>query len=88
MAQTKRIQKDEFTNHLAQRMDTDIATAEAWLNAVTETLFDEFENDRSVTIKGFGGFYLRKAKNSTIFKFNPGQRLRAILGWSSTYKGD
>ena len=89
MAQNKRIQKDTFVTHLAERMNTDTSTAEAWIEGFTETLFAEFEKDNGVTIKGFGGFYLRRSSrsNTTIFKFNPGQRLRALLGWSSTYKG-
>jgi len=40
-----------------------------------------------VTLPGFGGFYVRPEPESWVFKFNPGQRLRALFGWSSTYAG-
>jgi DNA-binding protein HU-beta len=31
---------------------------------------------------------LRQEPESWVFKFNPGQRLRALFGWSSTYSGE
>jgi DNA-binding protein HU-beta len=68
-------------------MATDERTAEAWLDAVTETMYEAFRSGESVTLRGFGSFYLRRSRSGTVFKFNPGQRLRALLGWSSTYKG-
>jgi len=39
-----------------------------------------------VTIDGFGGFYLQRKASGAVFKFKRGQRLKALLGWSSTYK--
>jgi DNA-binding protein HU-beta len=50
-------------------------------------LYHSFEAGESVTIKGFGNFYIRQERSSWVFRFNPGQRLRALLGWSSSYKG-
>ena len=41
----------------------------------------------SVTLKGFGSFYVRPERSTWVFKFNPAQRLRALFGWSSSYKG-
>jgi hypothetical protein len=46
-----------------------------------------FKAGESVTLPGFGGFYVRREPESWVFKFNPGQRLRALFGWSSTYSG-
>lgn len=85
---TTRIRKDEFIRRLAARMNTDEATATAWADAVTETVYDSLKAGESVTLPGFGSFYLREARSGTIFKFNPAQRLRALFGWSSTYKGE
>ena len=51
----ERIQKKDLTHRLAQRMGTDDKTAEAWLEAVTETLFDAFKEGRSVTLSGLVG---------------------------------
>ncbi len=82
-----RIQKKEIIQRLAQRMNTDEKTAEIWLEAFTDTLYEAFKEGRSVTLPGFGGFYVKPKGASWAFKFNPGQKLRALFGWSSTYKG-
>ncbi len=82
-----RIQKKEIIQRLAQRMNTDEKTAEIWLEAFTDTLYEAFKEGRSVTLPGFGGFYVKPKGESWAFKFNPGQKLRALFGWSSTYKG-
>ena len=31
--------------------------------------------------------YVRPERESWVFKFNPSQRLRALFGWSSSYRG-
>jgi hypothetical protein len=85
---TERAKKIDIANRLAARMSTDEATAAAWIDALIETLFESFRAGQSVTLEGLGGFYLRPERESTVFKFNPGQRLRALLGWSSTHKGE
>jgi len=84
----ERIGKDEMVRRLAARMETDAPTAAVWLDGVVETLYDSFQAGESVTLKGFGSFYLRESRTGMVFKFNPAQRLRALLGWSSTYKGE
>jgi nucleoid DNA-binding protein len=83
----KRIQKKDLTYRLAQRMGTDDKTAEDWLEAMTETLFDAFKEGHSVTLPGFGGFYVSPRGQTWACKFHPGQKLRALFGWSSSYKG-
>lgn len=82
-----RIQKKEVVRRLAQRLDADEKTAEACLDAVLETLYEAIKNGESITLPGFGGFYVRQGRSSWTFTFNPAQRLRALFGWSSTYKG-
>ena len=83
-----RIQKKELLQRLARRMGTDEKTAEAWVDAFTDTLYEAFKEGQGVTLPGFGGFYLRPHHSKTwTFRFNPGQKLRALFGWSSTYKG-
>jgi hypothetical protein len=69
-------------------MEADEETAAKWLDRVTETIYEAIKAEESVTLPGFGGFYVRAGKDSCAFKFNPAQRLRAALGWSSTYKGE
>lgn len=80
------ISKKEFVTLLAKRMNTDETNAKQWIEAYTETMFDVFKTGEGVTIDGFGGFYLQQRRSGAAFKFNPGQRLKALLGWSSTYK--
>ena len=83
-----RIEKDELARRLAARMQSDTATATAWLDGVVETLYESFKAGESVTLRGFGSFYVREERSSWVFRFNPGQRLRALFGWSSSYKGE
>jgi DNA-binding protein HU-beta len=85
---TNRIEKDELARRLAARMQSDVATATAWLDGVVETLYESFKAGESVTLRGFGSFYVRPERSSWVFRFNPGQRLRALFGWSSSYKGE
>lgn len=84
---SERLQKKDIIHRLAQRMEIDERTAEAWLEAITDTLYEAFKEGRSVTLPGFGGFYVKPKGETWAFKFNPGQKLRALFGWSSTYKG-
>ena len=83
----ERIGKEELVQRLAARMEVDETAAAAWLEAVIETLYTSFAAGESVTLPGFGSFYVRPERSSWVFKFSPSQRLRATLGWSSTYKG-
>lgn len=85
---TTRIQKDEFARRLAARMQSDVPTAASWIDGMVETLYESFQAGESVTLKGFGSFYVREERSNWVFKFNPGQRLRALFGWSSTYRGE
>jgi hypothetical protein len=62
--------------------DTDEATVTAWVNGFVETLHDNFKAGESVTLSGIGGFSTRPEEDSWIFTFHPGQRLRALFGWS------
>jgi DNA-binding protein HU-beta len=83
----ERIQKKEIVRRLASRMKTDEATAALWVEALLNVLYESFSRGQSVTLSGFGNFYVRPHREQWVFKFNPSQKLRALLGWSSTYKG-
>jgi DNA-binding protein HU-beta len=83
-----RIEKKEFVRRVAARMGTDEALAGAWVDGVLEEMYAAFESRHGLTLPGFGGFYLEERRDGRFaFKFNPGQRLRALFGWSSTYRG-
>jgi hypothetical protein len=84
---TDHLKKEDFVRLLATRMHADEATATVWLDGVVETLYESFKAGKGVTLPGFGDFYVRPEPESWVFKFDPGQRLRALFGWSSTYSG-
>ena len=50
-------------------------------------MYQTFRSGCGLTLPGFGGFYLDRRRESWAFKFNPGQKLRALFGWSSSYHG-
>jgi DNA-binding protein HU-beta len=83
---SERIQKKDFVRRLAVRMKTNEAVSAMWLDAVLDTLYERFKEGQGVTFTGFGNFYVRPERERWVFKFNPSQRLRALFGWSSTYK--
>ena len=84
---TERIQKKEFARLLAARMKSSETVSAMWLEAMLDTLYESFRRGQSVTLSGFGNFYVRPERERWVFKFNPSQRLRALFGWSSTDKG-
>ena len=55
----ERMKKDDVARRLATRMNTDEATATAWVDGVIETLYEAFKAGESVTLPGFGGFFVR-----------------------------
>ena len=82
-----RISKKDVVDKLASRLSVDQDVAENYLDAVTETLYEAFKAGNGVTLPNFGSFYLDRRRSGCVFKFNPSQRLKALLGWSSSYKG-
>lgn len=81
------IKKKEFATRLAEKMGVDVNTAEVWLDATLDEMYEVFKSGKGITLTGFGGFYLDQRRHGTAFKFNPGQKLKALFGWSSSYKG-
>lgn len=85
---SENVKKKEFVNLLAQKMKVSDKIAELWVDAFTDTLFECFKRQRGVVITNLGTFYLRiTSRGDSIFKFLPSQKLRALFGYSSTYKG-
>ena len=68
-------------------MQTEDIVAVAWLEATLATLYDNFKAGKGVTLTDFGGFYVQPRGKTWAFKCNPGQKLWALCGWSSSYKG-
>jgi DNA-binding protein HU-beta len=86
MPQTTTIDKAE----LVKRTQVEAGIAETILDATLEEISTAIGQEECVMLRNFGKFYVRysHSSHSNIFKFDPSQRLRKILGWSSTYQGD
>lgn len=82
------ITKKEFTKQFALKMGATEKEAAKWAEAYTDTLMDIFKTGEGVTLTGLGGFYIRQSSRGGIFKFNPSQQIRKLMGWSSTFKGE
>ena len=81
-----KINKKEFIKELAFKMETTEKDAETWLNATVDVFYEAFQARQSVTIENFGNFYIKEKDSICVFKFNPSQKLKYYLGWSSSYK--
>lgn len=85
--QERKIKHQEFVKLYSEKMKCSESVAELYLEGLIDTLYDSFKEGSSVTIKNFGNFYIATSKDSTAFKFNPAQKLKALFGWASSYKG-
>lgn len=84
----ERINKKELAKRLAKRTGQSTQQAEENLEAVLEEIYEALKEQQTVSLNNFGTFYIDDRRSGIVFKFNPSQRLRALFGWSSTYKGD
>ncbi len=82
-----RIDKQELINRVAPQTRRDEVTVAEIVEAALEEMVAAFKRGDSVSLRNFGTFYVRPERSSTVFRFNPSQRLRRLFGWSSTYKG-
>ncbi|MCC6187703.1 MAG: HU family DNA-binding protein [Anaerolineales bacterium] len=85
---SERIDKDQLIARITQRTGNSAKTVEKIVDAALDELYLAFKQGESVTLRNFGSFYVRPERMSWVFKFNPAQRLRALFGWTSTYKGE
>lgn len=54
---------------------------------MTDKVYNAIKEGQSVTLPGFGGCSVKPKGETWAFTFTPGQKLRALLGWSSTGTG-
>ena len=83
-----RIEKNDLIKQVAQQTGHDEDAVAAIIDGTLEAMVDAFKQGQSVSLRNFGTFYVRSERSSTVFRFNPSQRLRKLFGWSSTYKGE
>ena len=83
-----RIDKKELVNLVSRRVDRDVETVGEIVDATLAEIYEALKRGESVSLRDFGTFYVRVERASWVFKFNPSQRLRALFGWSSSYRGE
>ena len=85
---TGRIEKPELVSLVSQRTGQEARTVDEVVDAFLDEIYQALKRGDSVSLRGFGSFYVRPDDESWVFRFNPSQRLRALFGWSSTYRGE
>ncbi len=85
---TRKIEKPALVSLIAQRTNRDTVLVEEIVDAMIEETYAALKRGESVSLRNFGSFYVREERGSWVFRFNPSQRLRALFGWSSTYRGE
>jgi DNA-binding protein HU-beta len=85
---SERINRDKLVQNVAERLNEDTAAVGVIVDATLEEIYEALKRGESVSLKNFGTFYVEPKRDTWVFKFNPSQRLRALFGWSSTYRGE
>ncbi len=83
-----RIEKKELVSLVSQRVNRKVGVVGEIVDAFLDEIYEALKRGESVSLRDFGSFYVRPERRSWVFKFNPSQRLRKLLGWSSTYRGE
>jgi DNA-binding protein HU-beta len=83
----ERVDKPELVQRVARRLDRDGETVAEVVDGFLEEIYAAVKGGDSVSLRGFGSFYVRAERDRWVFKFTPSQRLRVLIGRSSTYRG-
>ena len=80
----------ELIPNIVKETGVNADVVEKVFNATIEQIVQSLKRTESVTIRNFGRFYIREGRHSSskVFKFSPSQKIRKMLGWASTYKGE
>ncbi len=84
------MKEKELNQKVAKKLGRSEEEVSLVIDAWVEEIVASLKRDESVSIRNFGTFFIRFSHRSgtSVFKFNPSQRLRRLFGWASTYKGD
>jgi DNA-binding protein HU-beta len=74
----ERVDKPELVHQLARRLDRDDETVAEIVDGFLEEIYAALKRGDSVSLRGFGSFYVRAERHSWVFKFNPSQPARAV----------
>ena len=77
----------DVIHRVSERLSRDPEMVAEIAETFLDEIYEAFKRGECVSLRGFGSFYVRPEPESWAFKFNPSQRLRRALGWSSTYHG-
>jgi nucleoid DNA-binding protein len=66
-----RIERDELVRLAAERTGQDAEIAGKVVDAFLDEVYQAMKRGQNVTLKNFGGFYVRTERESWVFKFNP-----------------
>jgi DNA-binding protein HU-beta len=77
----------DVVDRVSARLSRDPEMITEIVDAFLKEIYEAFKRGECVSLRGFGSFYVRPEPESWVFKFNPSQRLRRVLGWASTYQG-
>ena len=83
---TERVNKQDLVKLVAARTGRDTTDVAEIVDATFEEIYQAIKRGEPVSLRDFGTFFVRVEWTSWVFKFNPSQRMRAALGWSSTYR--
>ncbi|MBI3942720.1 MAG: HU family DNA-binding protein [Chloroflexi bacterium] len=84
---SERYNKESLLEKVVERTGVTPDVAAAVVDAFLDEIYQAIKQGQPVTLRNFGTFYIREERSSRVFKFSPSQKWRAMLGWSSTYKG-
>jgi DNA-binding protein HU-beta len=82
-----RVDKQHLVRVVSQRVHHKGVVVERIVDTFLDEIYKAVKRGESVSLRDFGSFYVRPEPRTWVFKFNPSQRLRKLLGWSSTYRG-
>ncbi len=75
-----RIEREELVRLFAQRTGQDVEVVGKVVDAFLDEIYQAIKHGQGVTLKVFGGFFVRPERESWVFKFNPCQKWRALFG--------
>ncbi|MSP13972.1 MAG: HU family DNA-binding protein [Chloroflexi bacterium] len=84
---SERFNKKSLLEKVVERTGVAPEISVAVVDAFLDEIYQAIKQGEPVMLLNFGTFYVREERSSRVFKFSPSQKWRAMLGWSSTYKG-
>jgi DNA-binding protein HU-beta len=78
------IEKRELVSLVSERTSQEAQAVNEIVDAFLDEIYQALKRGDSVSLRGFGSFYVRPDDERWEFRFNPSQRLRALPGGGGT----